>query len=76
MNIYDVNHVNDDIHEIEAEFFERQDEEWAFYAGGVEVFRVELARRASCEPEPHGAADEGRAERQGQALAQVSSAAH
>ncbi len=40
MNIYDVNHVNGDIYEIEAEFFEREDDDWVFYAGGAEVFRV------------------------------------
>jgi hypothetical protein len=40
MNIYDVHHVNGDIYEIEADFFEREDDDWVFYAGGVEVFRV------------------------------------
>ncbi len=29
MNIYDVNHVNGDIYEIEAEFFEREDDDWS-----------------------------------------------
>jgi hypothetical protein len=40
VNIYDVNHVNGDIYEIEAEFFEREDDDWIFYARGVEVYRV------------------------------------
>jgi hypothetical protein len=40
MNIYDVNHVNGDIYEIEAEFFERDGDDWVFYATGTEVFRV------------------------------------
>lgn len=40
MNIYDVAHVNGDVYEIEADFFERQGEDWAFYAAGAEVFRV------------------------------------
>lgn len=40
MNIYDVNHVNGDIYEIEANFFEREADDWVFYAAGVEVFRV------------------------------------
>ena len=40
MNIYDVNHVNGDIYEIEAEFFEREDDDWVFYSRGVEVYRV------------------------------------
>jgi hypothetical protein len=40
VNIYDVNHVNGDIYEIEAEFFEREDDDWIFYAHGVEVYRV------------------------------------
>ena len=40
MNVYDVNHVNGDIYEIEAEFYERQGDDWVFYAAGLEVFRV------------------------------------
>jgi hypothetical protein len=40
VNIYDVNHVNGDIYEIEAEFFEREDDDWVFYAPGIEVYRV------------------------------------
>jgi len=40
VNIYDVNHVNGDIYEIEAEFFEREEDEWVFYARGAEVYRV------------------------------------
>ena len=40
VNIYDVNHVNGDIYEIEADFFEREDDDWVFYAAGAEVFRV------------------------------------
>ena len=37
---YDVMHVNGDTYEIEAEFFQREDEDWVFYDGGSEVFRV------------------------------------
>jgi hypothetical protein len=40
MNVYDVNHVSGDIYEIEADFYERQRDEWVFYAAGTEVFRV------------------------------------
>ena len=40
MNIYDVNHVNGDIYEIEADFFERSGDDWVFFAAGEEVFRV------------------------------------
>jgi hypothetical protein len=40
MNIYDVNHVNGDIYEIEADFYERHGDDWVFYASGTEVFRV------------------------------------
>ena len=40
MNVYDVMHVNGDIYEIEADFYERQGEDWAFYARDSEVFRV------------------------------------
>ena len=40
MNIYDVNHVNGDIYEIEADFFEREGDDWIFYAHGEEVYRV------------------------------------
>ena len=37
---YDVMHVNGDTYEIEAEFFEREGEDWVFYDRGAEVFRV------------------------------------
>jgi len=40
MNVYDVSHVSGDIHEIEAEFFQRDGEDWVFFAGDVEVFRL------------------------------------
>ena len=40
MNAYDINHVNGDIYEIEADFFEREEDDWVFYAAGSEVFRV------------------------------------
>ena len=40
MNIYDINHVNGDIYEIEADFYEREGDDWVFYATGAEVFRV------------------------------------
>jgi len=40
MNIYDVMHVNGDVHEIEGDFYQRQDDDWVFYADGTEVFRV------------------------------------
>ena len=40
VNIYDINHVNGDIYEVEADFFEREGDDWAFYASGTEVFRV------------------------------------
>jgi hypothetical protein len=40
VNIYDVNHVNGDIYEVEAEFFEREGDDWVFYARGIEVYRV------------------------------------
>ena len=39
-NIYDVAHVNGDIYEIEADFYQREDDDWAFYASGKAVFRV------------------------------------
>ena len=37
---YDVMHVNGDTYEIEAEFFQREADDWVFYDGGCEVFRV------------------------------------
>jgi len=40
MNVYDVWHVNGDVYEIEADFYERQGEGWAFYVTGEEVFRI------------------------------------
>ena len=36
----DINHVNGDIYETEAEFFEREGDDWVFYADRTEVFRV------------------------------------
>ena len=39
-NIYDVAHVNGDIYEIDADFFQREGDDWAFYSGPDEVFRV------------------------------------
>ena len=40
VNVYDVSHVNGDIFEIEAEFYERQGNDLVFYAVGLEVFRA------------------------------------
>jgi hypothetical protein len=40
VNIYDVNHVSGDIYEVEAEFFEREGDDWVFYVRGTEVYRV------------------------------------
>lgn len=40
IKVYDVHHVSGDIHEVEAEFYERQGEDWVFYVGVDEVFRV------------------------------------
>ena len=40
MNIYDVSHVNGDIYEVEAEFYQREDDDWVFYAGGSATFRI------------------------------------
>ncbi|MEX0985720.1 MAG: hypothetical protein WD096_11830 [Actinomycetota bacterium] len=39
-NIYDVSHVNGDIYEIEADYYQREGEDWVFYAAEVEAFRV------------------------------------
>jgi hypothetical protein len=43
MNVYDVWHVNGDVYEIVADFFERDGDDWAFYLYGVEAFRVAWA---------------------------------
>jgi hypothetical protein len=40
MNVYDIAHVNGDIYEIEAEFFQRESDDWVFYAEEREVLRV------------------------------------
>ena len=40
MNAYDIHHVNGDIYEVEADFFEREGDDWVFYAVRDEVFRV------------------------------------
>jgi hypothetical protein len=37
---YDVMHVNGDTYEVEADFYERQRDDWVFYLGDDEVFRV------------------------------------
>ena len=57
MNIYDINHVNGDIYEIEAEFFEREGDDWVFYADRTEVFRVSWfdvlgVAKSSIRPQP------------------------
>ncbi|MEX0985627.1 MAG: hypothetical protein WD096_11360 [Actinomycetota bacterium] len=40
MNVYDVSHVSGDIHEVEADFYQRDGEDWVFYAHDIEVHRV------------------------------------
>ena len=40
VNVYDVNHVSGDIHEVEADFYQREEDDWVFYARDVEVHRV------------------------------------
>jgi hypothetical protein len=40
MNVYDVSLVNGDIEEIEADFFQREEDDWVFYAGNESVYRV------------------------------------
>jgi hypothetical protein len=40
MNVYDVSHVNGDIYEIEADFYQREGEDWVFYAGDGEALRI------------------------------------
>ena len=37
---YDVRHVNGDTYEIEADYFQREGDDWVFYADQAEVFRV------------------------------------
>jgi hypothetical protein len=37
---YDVMHGSGDSYHIEADFYERQGEDWVFYLGDEEVFRV------------------------------------
>ena len=57
MNVYDINHVNGDIYEVEAEFFEREQDDWVFYVAGAEVFRVSWfdvlgVSKSSLRPQP------------------------
>jgi hypothetical protein len=40
MKYYDVMHVNGDTYEVEAEFYQREGDDWVFYANGSEVYRV------------------------------------
>ena len=37
---YDVRHVNGDTYEIEADYFQREGDDWVFYDDQTEVFRV------------------------------------
>jgi hypothetical protein len=37
---YDVMHVNGDTYEVEAEFYQRERDDWVFYDDGSEVYRV------------------------------------
>lgn len=64
MNVYDVSHVNGDIYEIEAEFYEREGDDWVFYVANDEVFRVSWldvlgVSKSSIRPHPvEGQAEE------------------
>ena len=49
---YDVMHVNGDTYEIEAEFYEREGDDWVFYDGGAEVFRVAFVDVVSVSKTP------------------------
>ena len=40
MNVYDVSHVNGGVCEIEADFLEREGDDWVFFTGCDEVFRI------------------------------------
>ena len=40
MNVYDVTYVSGGGDEIDADFFEREADDWVFFAGGSEVFRI------------------------------------
>jgi hypothetical protein len=40
MNVYDVCHVNGGVREIEADFLEREDDDWVFYVRSDEVYRI------------------------------------
>jgi hypothetical protein len=40
MNVYDLWHVNGDVYEIEADFYEREGDNWVFCRSGDEVFRI------------------------------------
>ena len=42
MNAYEVSFHSGESEEVEAEFFERADDDWVFYAGGAEVKRVPM----------------------------------
>jgi hypothetical protein len=57
MNVYDVMHVNGDIYEIEADFFQREGDDWVFFAADVEVLRVSWfdvlsVSKSSIRPQP------------------------
>ena len=51
-NIYDVSHVNGDIYEVEADFYQRDGEDWTFFADGSEVFRVAWSEVLSVSKSP------------------------
>ena len=53
MNIYEVLHMDGRFQSVEADFFERQSDDWAFFTGETEVFRVDqLDVLSACQALP------------------------
>jgi hypothetical protein len=52
VNAYEVSFHSGASEEVEAEFFERDGDDWVFYAGGTEVKRVPMANVQSVTKVP------------------------
>ena len=52
VNAYEVSFHAGESEEVEADFFERAEDDWVFYAGGTEVKRVPMANVQSVTKVP------------------------
>lgn len=59
MNIYTIQETNGQTADVEADFCERVGDDWVFYAGLQEVFRVPIANVAGLMKAPRDAEHAG-----------------